>query len=273
MKKGQAGVGLLEVILVLAIGSALIFISVQQYLNYKVNADAMQIKEKTDALLQAMSFFYKAECYGSVDSSGNLVPGDLHPSSISNFDTSPPESVGINISTQLMTPGYLNESLIINNPLINKVGASGYNGFVAQFNLTTPLPNRLICTSGSTPGSPPGVNCASSQSIGKVVIWRSQVAVRMKDTANAARYRDLLGADCLSSDAGGGLVKPCSTSGNTGSYIVWEKISSTPNPKALSNYLFTTPTVAQFTQIYRTQSAYSVLNSTSTTTQYFVCVN
>lgn len=279
MKKQNVGFSLLEIMLVLAIGGVILSASIQQYLSYRVHADAMQVKANVEAIFQAMAFYNRAECYGSTDNSGNVNPGALNPANPSLSTL--PSTLLINITTQLRNAGYLSETIPV-SPLITTSGI-GTQGYVAQFNLTLPLPDRDMCISTNTntntfvnnppntyytykyipPNSP---SCTGTMSVGKIVIWRSQVAVNFGTTAKARQYVNLLAGDCLSS-VSGGTVAPCDVSGNTGQYIVWERIASNVNSGAVSSYWQTIPVVSQFTQGYRVWPAGAV------TPQYFLCGN
>jgi len=256
MRKQHEGVSLLEVILVLAVGGSILYFSIQQYLSYRYDADVAQIQANVNAIFQAMTGFYRANCYGTTNAPGVLNPNNSNPPN-SNFH--------IDITNDLIGNGYLTTTLIP-DPLVNATG-SGTQGYIAQFNQSTAP--RQICTALNTTTIPS--TCTASVSIGNIVVWNAQVAVQLKDTAHTNTYLNLLTGDCLSS-ASGNIVTPCSASSTKGNYVVWQRFPSNANPQAQSDYWATIPTVSQFTQMYTTSSIQNLTNGT-TTNQYFLCGN
>lgn len=274
MKRLQAGVTLLEVMLVLVIGAAILFMSVQQYLTYRHDADAYQVQSNVDTVFQAMSAYYRMSCYGTTDDSYQMVPGTLNPAA-SAPPTVPTSPMPISISTDLIDNGFLSTPMPL-NPFVKTTGAgaNAFNGYVAQFNPVTPAQNRLTCMAGTNATSPVDPNCTSTQSVGQIITWKSQVAVQLNNPTpgEAKVYLNLLGGDCLSSLAGN-IVTPCSSSGNTGTFVVWERLPSAMNAKFASDYWQTMPTVSQFTQMYTTAPIMNLTDGSSLPYQYYLCGN
>lgn len=268
MKRQYEGVTLVEALLVVAIASGIIYLSVQQYQSYKHDGDIIQVNANVNTIFQAMTSYYRANCYGQTNASQQMVAGSLNP-----LYTPPPStSVPIDITALLKTPGYLTTAMPF-NPLVDSTGP-GANGYVAQFNKATTT--RYECLTGINATGPSDPKCTKKTAVGTIVVWKAQVAILLKDTAQANQYVKLLDGDCLS-DYAGGIVTPCSSSGNTGKYVVWERLpSSNSNTSSVSDYWETIPTVHQFTQMYTTDPILLLTpdpNGPATSNQYYLCGN
>lgn len=248
--KKNLGVGLLEAILVLAIGAAIIILSMRQYFSWRIDAQAVQVKENVDAIFQAMGNYYRKNCYGTVDANQVVTPttaGTLNP--ISSAFTSPKI---IDIQKDLIDSGFLTTKLIP-NPLVS--ATAGTNGYLAQF-------NEMRATRKE---------CDTCPSLGTIITWTAQVAVKLQDPTAANVYYNILSGDCLST-ANGNAVTPCpKTTATTGDYVVWERLPTTSNINAPSTYWGTNPTVAQFKQMYTTESKYKLVEDINTNKQYYLC--
>lgn len=274
----QAGVTLLEVMLVLAIGAMLLVLGLQQYSQWNKASYVQQLTFNVNNLFQAMATYYKANCADSYDVSGNSVSGSgaLSPTSI----TYPPStSQAVTVST-LKTKGYLTQWQPLNQ-LVNQSGSP----YVLQFNPI--LTNRQIyaCWNYGTPPSTP--TCTTPQPIptatttpypSNVVTWQLQVAVQILDTAHVSIYKAQLLADCISTTYNAGIVTPCSSSSPTtcsGSscYLVWERMPSF----VLSNASFTPtqwqsyPAQKEFQMQYTHDSNYEFNNVNVANTVYYLC--
>lgn len=257
MNRQQAGVALIEIILVIVVASGIVYFSIQQYLSFRRDADAAQVQSNVNAIFQAMTAYYRTNCYGQYDTStSSVITGTLNPTNA----TPPAVSQPINITNDLITPKFLTTD-IIQNPIVNAAGA-GTDGYVAQFNRPATPADRMQCTSSG---------CATSVPIGKIYTWKIQVAVQLNDAATADQYLKILGGDCLSNFAGG-IVTPC-TVGSTGTFVVWERLPGYANIQAVSNYWVTLPTVSQFTQMYRTYPLDTLMDGSNTDNQYYLCGN
>jgi len=278
-RASQTGVTILEVMLVMAIGASILFFSIQQYLTYRKDADAVVVESNVDAIFQAMSAYYRINCYGPSNTDGSLGGtgnngGTLNPKQFSGINKL------LNMNTDLITPALLNGNGIIINPLIDAAGATStaFKGYVAQFNKTQPSLQRQVCENGTgttpTPGRPTPIPTCSTALVntGEIVIWKAQVAAKLNDTTNASTYLNFLGADCLSSPGAGGIINPCS-SNTPGAYVVWERLPSAVNPGAASPYWESMPTVTQFTLMYRTAPILNLTNQFQADSQTYLCGN
>lgn len=261
MKARNSGMTILEVLLVLMIGASIIMLSLRQYASYRRDADAVRVLANVNAIFQAMSAYYRTNCYGTVDSNQKLIPGTLNPAKY--YPSTTPINKTLDIQTELIDTGFLPLTKFPLNPLVNSAGA-GMNGYVAQFNRVEPPTDRTICSSNTTPCPP-----ANIIPVGKVIVWRAQVAVELKNPATARQFFNILAGDCRSTSG----TTECKDSTNTGNFVIWERVPTSSNTKTLSSYWVTMPTVTQFTQMYTTNPMSSLTNGSATDTQYYVCGN
>lgn len=236
-KLKQTGVTLLEILLVLVISAAIIFIGLRQYQAFKLDSDLQTLRFNIDTIFRGLAAYYSANCYGTTSpSSGVLSPGSLNPVS------SPALPLPVDVNTQLF-PRFIQAFPL--NPLVDQTGpgSGSFKGYVAQFN-RQPDQTRLVCM------NPPA--CSSYNSIGTIANWTMQVAVLIADTDNLQQYKNLLAADCVSTKSGA-TVQPCSV-GASGNYLVFERLPSYPasNANNESPYWSTNPTLQQFRQMYTT---------------------
>lgn len=258
--KRNAGYTLLEIILVLTISGSAFIVGMRMYYTFKADNDARQVNANVDAIFNALSGYYRTNCYGNTQPNGTFVPGTLNPSAVP-----PPGALkSINIQVDLVTPGYF-RGVLVQTPIVNASG-SGLNGYVAQFNRL--IYNQTTCTQGTGMA-----NCTATTVTAQIISWQAQVAVQMNNTATARQMLGVLGADCLSSQAGA-TVLPCNLSGNNGTFVVWERTVANASKQGGSTYWGTLPTVKQFTQMYTLNP---VTNQTSTSgasgTQFILCNN
>jgi hypothetical protein len=252
MKRRYEGITLLEAVLVLAVGASIILFSFRQYESFREDADVLQLKTNVDQLFQAAAGYYQANC-----PQGKL----LDPTIATN-----PKA--IDITNDLITPGYLEASFPTPNPLVDSTGPG--SGYVVQFNEYT-MPRTIpVCA------DPPACDISTPQQIGTIVMWQIQVSVLMKNTSpgQLAEFQNYLEADCLSKNTGpGGTVLPCSTN-PTGNYVVWQRLPSfaTSNWNAESTYWPSIPFLNQFKQMYTTNPITDLTGQSHTPEyQYFYC--
>ena len=245
----QQGVTLLEVLLVIAIGAAILLLSLNQYVVFRRDADVRQVQYNVDILFQALAQYFRANC---------SVTGNA----LNRVNSSTPY-VGVTLAA-LKQQGFLPQNLPV-NPLVS-YAAPLTEGYVLQFNqVTPPYPQRRVTMSDGT-----------TKPIGTLVLWQAQVAVNLKDPATASQYQQLLTADCLSQPFVSGssnLVTPCSSAIAGGTIAVWGRIPSSPGAGGNSTYWPTLPTVKQFTQMYTTDEILVLTDQSQTANQYFVCNN
>src|SRR3990167_2055485 len=226
----QAGVTLLEVLFVLAIGASLLMIGLRQYFTFKLDADVAQVKANVDKIFQAMAFYYYANCTGEyLYRTSSTCAARLDPRCTGYISNNIP----INIQSDLATNGYLDKWPLPISPIL---GTGGSNGYIAQFNWS-----QTTRTVSKGTGS-------GTYNVGTIITWQAQVAVNIKNSAQAELYKNLLGGDCTSS-LSGNLIAPCS-SNSSGPYVVWARLpstitSNTPGWSAM-------PLIKQFNQMYTT---------------------
>ncbi len=270
----ELGVTLLELILALVIAVTIVLLSFKQYQAFRADEDVQEIQYNLDTLFQGLAGYYKANCYGQSLNGELISQGNLYVSSTNQ----PKNPYPINIATDLINNGYLANTLL-NVDLVNNASAIGTNGYVVQFNEYTET--RNICTKnaasrGNHPafGSNTGQNCKINAEIGTVITWKAQVAVDLADPTTAKQYLAILNGDCLSS-ATGNTVIPCSTSGNTGTYVVFERLPSFARQTSTTDATEMNVMVNQFTQQYATYPAGYLINSVGVgpngEQQYFYC--
>lgn len=270
--KRQLGITLVEILLVIIISIGLLFLSVRQYESFRVDADAMQLQNNVDTLLQAVARFYFANCNGSFNPNGTPVftPGLLHP------NRNPSNPFLVNIQNQLVNSGYISAAPFPINPIVNSGSpATQFGGYVTQLNSTTQT--RLICQTGNkATGTTAATGCTGTVQTGTIIIWEPQVAVLIKDTTKVQAYAALLGADCTSS-LSGTAVAPC-TKNQPGNYLVWQRAPSMPSIsiRGNSSYLGLQGVLNSFNFMYQSYPTVYLGTVSGVTTpanqpQYFLC--
>lgn len=232
--RSQEGVTLLEVMLALAIGSSIVMLGVKHYKTVKVDSDTHQLVYNVDQIFQAAAEYYQANCRRQVSPTTGAVvgtAGTLDP----DYTPAPTNPYSVTVAS-LISEGYLTAALPL-NPLVNNAGTNG--GYFVQFNRVSPDADRTVTAyTGDT------------VKLGRIIVWRIQVAVELRNAATAETFRQMLGADCLSGPGSNG-IEPCS-SGVPGNYAVWERLPSLAVPNSNSNYWMTNAAVKQFNQLYQT---------------------
>jgi len=259
----QHGVSMVELLLVLVLGVFVILMGFQLYFRFKSDQELMEIKYNVDAYFQALVHYYQANCRG-----GLLDPGF-------NSDLNPlPSSYSfpvVNGSEDLLTQGtpvYLTQKLLLTGLVDTTEGASGY---VAQFNLT-PIERSIQIQ--PLPSNP--------TKVGTVILWKAQVAVKLKDPSKATMYKGIVGADCISSyNSDDDTVTPCpntatSTPTPTGdqSYLVWERLPSYASPKTTTALWSSLFVEKNFNMDYTNDITYAINTSGMTPDgepQFFLC--
>lgn len=244
-KQTNAGVTLLEILLVLAISVAILLASIRQYQLFAFDKDVQQVQYNVNTLFQSLSGYYQANC------------------TTQNTDTKLP----IDIQQDLIDNRFLTTVLPL-NPLVYFSKASWMTGYVTQFNIKTAT--KYYCFGGS---------CDTSRPIGTIVTWIAQVAIKLptdvaKDKGAATAYLGVLGGDCLS-DLEGAVVAPCEENSTGTAYVVWERLPSDASPETQTDYWVTNPTVNQFNNMYNTYPIEYLLQNKGempqNTQQYYYC--
>lgn len=255
MQRQHAGFTLMEIVLVLVIIASASIVGLQLYNSLRRDADIAVVQANVDAIFNAMSDYYRAECYGQVQPNQAVTPGQLNPSVIAaTFKV-------LDFNTDLIQRGFLDANKIVDTPVVSSSGGgtSGYKGYVAQFNKKTLT--RQICTAGAI--SPNSASCTKKVNMGTVTVWQAQVAIELNNPATAGQYLSMLQGDCLST-LSGSRVLDC-TSATTGAYVVWERTLTNAQKNGGSTYWGTMPNVKLFTQMYT--------NTSTGSSQNFLCTN
>lgn len=230
-KTNQSGLTLLEVLLVLVLITTIVLFSLRQYEIFKLDAEVKQVRANVDNLLQAGANYYQANCNHNLDSNQTILPISVNTLQDQDF------------LTAILAP----------SPLIDD------KTYVVQLNKVKDDPNRMMNLTPTT-----------QVPVGKIIIWRIQVAAKLKDEKQAETYKNLLGADCLS-NANGGSVTPCESAVSQGNYAVWERLPSFASAEAQSDYWVSNPLLKQFNQMYTTYPILSLTNQFKTSHQDYRC--
>lgn len=263
MRKGfnqQQGVTILEIILVLAISSSILLLSIRQYQSYKIDSDVNQVLYNVDQLFQAASYYYQANCRNQVNSTtGMVIPGSglLDPS---NNPTNPTVVTAFN----LLQNRFLREALPISPIVFFDPTSELMKSYVVQFNLVSPQAQRVI-----------NLSAGGTANAGAIYVWKIQVAVRLRNPATATQYLNLLRGNCLSNQTGS-MVTPCpstpSAPGATDTYVVFERLPSLSSTEGNSGLNATNVAVKQFNQQYTTYPIlYLTSGVTPLTPQNYLC--
>lgn len=254
-KKRQEGIKLIELLLVMAIAAGILFYSFRQYLSYRSDADAYQLRYNVDLIFQAMAQYFRANC----GKTGHVLNADY-----------PDGSFAVTM-TDLKDGGYLTTKLAF-NPLVTQTTPE--QGYVMQFNQKRPLPAREQEFYANPPIVPGTVSKAT---IGQIILWNAQVSVLLKNASTAKQYQRLLQANCLStlgSAGGSAIVYPCTggPSPNGARYAVWMRLPSLSSSQSNSTYWTTMPVVKEFTQRYTTYPVIMIDDKAMfSDQQFFVC--
>lgn len=256
------GVTLLEVMLVLLIGSFLLLLAVRQYEQYQLEQYALQLKYNVDSLLQAMSYFYRANC----------ATGKLSPSQLSPF---PPTQLTYPLSLNNNDfAGYLPDNWQPMNPLVDN--NANDNGYFTQFNFfQIGQKNATACfTFWSSGNTPAGCNTSTAIPNTMVVGWQIQVVVKMINPQTTTNYLGLTGADCAidASNLPANKIVNCSNNSTSGSptYLVWQRSPSFATPTVSANDWMATPRLKMFNAQY-THDAMFELYMNNSSPYYYLC--
>lgn len=256
----ERGVTILEIILVLAISSAILLLSVKQYQSYKVDSDVNQVLYNVDQIFQAASYYYQANCRNQVSpTTGMSIPGSglLDPSNN-------PANPTVVQADYLLQNHYLRDALPVNPIVYYDPTSALMKSYVVQFNLVSPQSQRVINLSNG--GTANG---------GTIYVWKIQVAVRLRNPATVSQYLNLLRGNCLSHQVGA-MVTPCPSTPAAPSandtYVVFERLPSLPSAEGNSGLNATNVAVKQFNQQYTTYPIlYLTSGVTPVTPQNYLC--
>lgn len=256
------GVTLLEILLVFLLGTSMFLLSLQAYKQFSISNDLQAVRYNVSLIFNSIDNYYKVACqHGGV------------------LDPSNPAA---NLATPYVMPAsayvvpYYPSNLLISTIVDN----ADPKPIIVQFNPWQPTSS----TSGVNFSSMTAVGCTDTavpctvstsvirQTQAPVLVWKLQIAVKLKDPTLAQTYKNALGATCVSSTGAatpnGMSITPCATSTNTGSYLVWEELpSASESGSVLSPSL---SELKQFNILYSHDVMYE-LSLGNSTPKYYLC--
>ncbi len=229
------GITLFEVMLVLAIGASILVLGARVYQMLKAQSDVTQLQYNVDQVFIAAARYYQGNCKPQRDPlTGDITPGTGGLAPSTGYEPPNPYPVALGELTQ---GGYMNLPLP-RNPIVDNRNSS--SGYIIQFNLVAPPGQKKMITE-TTP--------LTTVDLGKIIMWRIQVSVKIAKPSMVNFYKSVLNADCVSQMVGT-AVQPCSAAIPGGDYLVWERLPSFAAPDANPSYMSTNAGVKVFTQLY-----------------------
>lgn len=269
----QRGITLLEMMLVLAIGSVFFIVSMRLYTQYAQQTNQYKLLANVNQLFQAMEKYYQSNCRQRYDINGTAVSdGKLDPAVTSA------NPVVLSIPTDLVNTGFLT-SWHPNNLLVDNTPTE--QGYYVQFNRMTPDQTMSVFACTGT-GDPPTcttnpqttaldgtASSTGTPGTSNVVVWRLQVAVKLaepafSDAALQTAYQKQMNAVCVSKSSGTtGPVTMCEATPTAGGYLVWER-AATFISDTTSNLWISKPITKQFNMQYTNDSMQLLTGSVQT---------
>lgn len=245
----KLGVTLIEIILVLAIGSMFAVLGLRMYMTYRKQADIDTVKYNVDVLFQAMTRYFQANC------------------NTAQFNN--PSSAVISISpTVLSNSGYLTQNLLRDGLADYSSGSIGQ--YITQF-------NRITVGGAAPPQRMINLSPSGTRTMGSITLWTIQVSVNLADQSSLDAMLGPLGGDCINGP-GPSYVRPCSMPvPRSPGFIVWTRIPSLSSSKNNSPLWQTMPAIKQFRQMYTTDPILILLQNpvvpNQLSKQYYNCGN
>ncbi|MDR3490509.1 MAG: hypothetical protein P4M12_00535 [Gammaproteobacteria bacterium] len=257
----QKGATLLEVMLALAIASAILVSSIKMYQRFKLQSDLTKVQSNVDLLFAAMGNYYRAQC---------PIGGTLDPATAGTTNSFPVTNGTAAVVTTAMQAYGLAVTLG-KNSLLDDVG----NTYVLQFNpsLSTTSPQVNACVV-MVPGTACIPTSSTLPSSAKSLIWTAQVAVKLKDSTKGPVYQSSLGADCLSAghpSTNPTTIDPCSNPDTHNTYLVWERLPSYTAPNTTSILWLSMPQLKQFNLQYTHDQMYELSDTGAVRSTYYLC--
>jgi hypothetical protein len=247
----SAGITLLEAMLVLAIAASIILAGLNVYRTYETDKEYFILKTNVDLLFVAMKNYYQQECNLYFDKSGTIIETGKLVFTPGNY-----ASVAFDVSTA-------NQYLSVGWPRMTSLTSRvPTNAYLAQFNPNvTGIKNAYVCFK---PGNT--VICDAPLPIlsSNIILWQSQIAVRMNDPKKASYYVAKAGADCaVNSIPTNGPVN-CATSGipigGQASYLVWQRMPSFSSSNVSTPHWMRNPVLKIFKLQYTHDPMYELSN-------------
>lgn len=242
-QKKHSGMTLLEMILTLVVGLAILSFGLRQYQIYSFQSDMNRLRLTTDQLFNAMANYYRAQCH--------------------SFPISTP-AIPVTVVT-LQQDGFLSDPLY--SPLVDNTGNAGY---ITQF-ILGPLTNRYYYAcwiqDGATTCTLPELTAANPT----VTLWYIQIAIKIANStkAKALAYQGMLSATCVSDSP-----NACNENAGNPSYLIWQRLPSfVASSKKLSSYWLSMPAIEQFNLQYSHDQMYEFENTAYANSEgaYYLC--
>jgi len=269
----MTGLSLLEIILVLAIATSLMLAGLSMYQSIQMeNKYSILLRADVDFLFEAMKGYYQQQCDIAFSTDGTIYrKGDL---TFNPGNAMPPTDfapVTFDVTTA-------NTYLPLMWPRGTSVVAAGTpaNVYFAQFNpITGSNKNAYVCSSYTT-GTP---QCSNPEPIpgSNIVMWQSQIVVKMKDPSKTTYYLAKVGADCAVNTFTPGTVVDCSTGvalGASATYMVWQRMPSFASQDIRSSNWVSNPATKEFKLQYTHDPMYELYNTGATPSDvytYYYC--
>lgn len=263
----ENGVTLLEMLLVLLIMSSFLILGIQQYQNYQIEQNAIQLRYTINALLEGMSNYYQANCQN----------GTLAPANLTRFPPVPPIFNDNGNLYSVITQNYINNWQPLNPIVDNDATQSGY---LVQFNFfDIPRTKKAyVCYNfwSTTGDAAPGCDTPTLIPGSRVVGWGIQVAVKIRDPQRTAGFVGLTGADCAVTNISDIRAANCANDGvdddpNNLHYLVWQRVPSYASADISSDLWLTNPVVKEFKLQYTNDPMYEIYLQGVQGSMYYLC--
>jgi prepilin-type N-terminal cleavage/methylation domain-containing protein len=278
LAKSAQGMTLLEILLVLAIASSIIVVSIKSIQQFKLKQNLKLIQGQVDTLFQAASLYYQANCRGTYDTSGRFTPGILAPTAVADIATTP---VALSQDMLLTDPNkagvhYLTQALV-NNPAVSAYTVQLNPVRMPRTTYTYMNSNMSATDANKTVVDARMANTINVGNAANIIIYQIQVSASLIDPTIVATQALALGATCTSTAGNGGTVEPCSTAvqATSNTYISWVRLPSFAMHENASSLWTTIQAHKLANQQYTNDQMYelSKLNTPQTllNAQYYLC--
>lgn len=226
----EAGVSLTETMLVLAVSSGLIVMSMRMYYQWSEYTNARNLYANVEQLQAAMRNYYHANCRATSSGSGGYYsPGTLDASRYSNLTI----SMTVNSAASAFDLGYTGflTSWHPANPLVDSSYGPDQGYYVQFVRILNAANSDFTMSVSACPGSSSGpTDCAGATQTqlysssnapplrSTVVHWMSQVTVKIADDDLVSTLGQQLGATCIT-------TSPTATC-QSGAYIMLSSAAS-----------------------------------------------
>lgn len=265
-----SGMTLIETILVLAIAASLVLLGISMYRSAETDKNYFFLRSNVDFLFQAMKGFYQYECDIALGPDGAIASGGKL-----TFNPTDGTAAGVPVEFKVNT---VKNYIDFDWPRVAVVAASGAvdQVYFAQFNPTIASSNKqaYACSPYAT-----GAQCSNPVPIpgSNILLWQSQVVVKMKDPAKTTYYLAKAGADCAVRTFSPGTVVDCSRGvsfGQSANYMVWQRMPSFASPDIKSPLWVSNPVLKEFKLQYTHDPMYELYNQSATPSlvyKYYYC--